>query len=132
MEEIIVQTSKRRELINITQEVEKRIKIENGICFLFVPHATCALIMNEDEPLIKADYLNLFEKLVPENQNYNHNKIDNNADSHLLSLLFKPFLIIPIKNKSLYKGTWQEIFLAEFDGPRRRKVVIIQLESAFN
>ena len=126
-EEKIINTTKRRELINITSIVEdavRRSKINNGSVLIFVPHATAALITNEDEPNIREDYLNLFERLVPENGNYAHNRIDNNADSHLLSVILKPFLVFPLKNNKLIRGTWQEIFLVELDGPRRRKIII--------
>ncbi|MGC9079679.1 MAG: secondary thiamine-phosphate synthase enzyme YjbQ, partial [Nanopusillaceae archaeon] len=120
-------TNKRREIMNITEKIREYVKkhrINNGFVIIFLPHATAAIFANEDEENIKKDYLNLLEKLVPENGNYYHNKIDNNADSHLLSSLFKQFYIIPIKNNDLYLGTWQEIFLLELDGPRKRRVFL--------
>ena len=126
-EEFYVKTNKRREVINITENIREIIKksgIKNGIILIFVPHATAGLLVNEDEENIRKDYLNLFERLVPENGKYYHNLIDNNADSHLLSSLFKQFYVLPVKNGELYKGTWQEIFLAEFDGPRERKIFV--------
>lgn len=126
--EFYIDTKNRREVINITERIREIVAtsdINNGIAVVFVPHATAGLFANEDEPNIKKDYLKLFDRLVPEKENYEHNKIDNNADSHLLSSLFKQFFIIPIKNKELLLGRWQEIFLAEFDGPRRRKVYLI-------
>jgi len=126
--EISIQTNKRREVINITDYVEKIVresKIKDGIVLVFLPHATAGLFANEDEPNIKKDYLNFFERLVPENGNYYHNQIDNNADSHLLSSIFKQFFIYPVKDGKLIRGTWQELFLAEFDGPRNRKIVVI-------
>jgi secondary thiamine-phosphate synthase enzyme len=125
--EFKIRTNKRREVINITEYVEKYVEksgISNGILLIFLPHATAGIFTNEDEENIKKDYLNLFEKIVPENENYYHNLIDNNADSHLLSSLFKQFYVLPIKDGKIYRGTWQEIFLAEFDGPRERKILI--------
>ncbi len=127
--EITLSTKHRRELINITEVVEKFVKsvnIKDGICLIFVPHATAALLCNEDEPNIREDYLRLFERLVPEEGEYSHNKIDNNADSHLLASLLKSFLVFPIKDYKLVRGTWQEVFLVELDGPRdRRRVVVL-------
>jgi secondary thiamine-phosphate synthase enzyme len=126
-EEFYVSTENRRDLKNITEKVEDivvRSGIEEGFVLVFVPHATCALFANEDEPLIREDYINLFNRLVPENENYKHNRIDDNADSHLLSALFKQFFIFPIKDGKIVKGTWQELFLAEFDGPRARRVIV--------
>jgi len=127
-EEFYVNTENRRDLKNITEDIEYIISksgIKNGIILAFVPHATCALFANEDEPRIREDYFKLFEKLVPQSEEYKHNIIDNNADSHLLSALFKQFYIFPLKDGKLVRGTWQELFLAEFDGPRARKVVIV-------
>lgn len=126
--EFYVRTSKRREIINITDEIEKIVEesnIKNGLVLIFLPHATAGLFANEDEKYIREDYLKLFEKLVPEKESYKHNIIDNNADSHLLSSLFKQFYIFPIKDGKIVRGTWQELFLAEFDGPRNRKIVTV-------
>ncbi|ADN49946.1 secondary thiamine-phosphate synthase enzyme YjbQ [Vulcanisaeta distributa] len=128
--EITIQSRRRREVINITSHIEDFIKssgIRNGIVLVFLPHATSALFANEDEPRIRRDYENLFERLVPVNGNYYHNDIDNNADAHLLSSIFKQFYVLPIVNGELIHGTWQEVFLAEFDGPRNRRVVLVAL-----
>jgi len=130
--EFFIKTSKRREIINITKYVEDIVResnIKDGIVLIFVPHATAALITNEYEPNIVKDYLNLLERLVPENGNYYHNLIDNNADSHLLSVLLKPFLIFPVKDDEIVRGTWQEILLVELDGPRNRRIVVCCLSS---
>jgi len=123
-----VRTSERREVINITDIVEedlRKSKIKDGIVLVFLPHATAGLFANEDESNIKKDYLNFFERLVPEKEDYYHNQIDNNADSHLLSSIFKQFFIYPIKDGEIVKGTWQELFLAEFDRPRKRRLLVI-------
>jgi len=123
-----IKTNRRRDVINITDIVEEDLRksgIKDGIVLVFLPHATAGLFSNEDEPNIKKDYINFFERLAPEENNYYHNEIDNNADSHLLSSLFKQFFIYPIKNGKLIRGTWQELFLAEFDGPRNRRVLVI-------
>lgn len=125
-----IETKSRREVINITKIIEEdfsKINIKNGIIIIFLPHSTAGLFANEDEYNLKNDYIYLFEKIAPENEKYHHNRIDNNGDSHLLSSLFKQFYIFPIKDGKIIKGTWQELFLAEFDGPRRRKIVIIFL-----
>lgn len=129
--EIIISTNKNRELINITEYLYKVLEesgIKNGILLVFVPHATSALFANEDEPNIRKDYLNLLEKLVPKNGNYYHNLIDNNADSHLLSMLLKQFYIFPIVDGKIVRGTWQDLFFVELDGPRSyRKILFLVL-----
>ena len=129
-QELTVKTKRRRELINITSTIEEHIRksnIRNGITLIFLPHATAALISNEDEPLIRKDYMETFEKLAPEKYSYEHNKIDNNADSHILSMIFKQYHIYPIIDGEIKRGTWQELMLAEFDGPRTRKIVIVAI-----
>lgn len=126
--EYTLKTNKRRELVNITNLVEEAVnksKIREGVVLIFLPHATCGLFANEDEDNIRKDYFNFFERLCPEKEKYYHNKIDNNADSHILSSIFKQFYIFPIKNYFIIKGTWQDLFLAEFDGPRERKIHIL-------
>lgn len=126
--EFVVETGRRREIVNITQYVENIVyesKIKEGLVLIFVPHATAALFANEDEKYIKEDYLEFFEKLASESNNYHHNIIDNNADAHLLSSIFKQFYVFPVKDGRIIRGTWQELFLAEFDGPRHRKVIVV-------
>ncbi|ADY01428.1 hypothetical protein VMUT_1223 [Vulcanisaeta moutnovskia 768-28] len=128
--EITVQSKRRREVINITNHIEDFVRdsgIRNGIVLVFLPHATSALFANEDEPRVRKDYENLFERLVPANGNYFHNEIDNNADAHLLTSIFKQFYVLPIMSGELVRGTWQEVFLAEFDGPRSRRVVLVTI-----
>ncbi|MGC8543119.1 MAG: secondary thiamine-phosphate synthase enzyme YjbQ [Vulcanisaeta sp.] len=126
--EITISSRRRREVINISGKVEEFIKdsgIKNGLVLIFLPHATAGLFANEDEPRIRKDYETLFERLVPVNGDYEHNKIDNNADAHLLAALFKQFYVLPIVNGELVRGTWQELFLADFDGPRTRRIVLV-------
>ena len=126
--ETTIHTSRRREIINIRDILQEHVaksKIRNGIALLFLPHATAALVANEDEPLIRKDYLNMLDKLAPENQRYEHNRIDNNADSHILSLILKQFYIFPVVNGEVVKGTWQDPMLLELDGPRARRLVIV-------
>ena len=129
IEEFYINTEGKRDVKNITEDVTYIISksgIRNGIAFIFVPHATCALFANEDEPRIREDYLKLFEHLIPKCR-LKHDEIDDNAGAHLLSSIFKQFFIFPIRDGRLIRGTWQELFLAEFDGPRARKVVVVVL-----
>lgn len=128
--EFTVTSRGRREVINITDHVEAAVResgVRNGLVLVFLPHATAGLFANEDEPRIRKDYEGLFERLVPENGDYEHNKIDNNADAHLLASLFKQFFVLPIIDGRIVRGTWQEILLADFDGPRTRRVVVLVL-----
>lgn len=127
METLRIKTRKRKEVVDITAEVERVVSksnIKEGICFLFVPHATAALTINESaDPNIKTDFLESLEKLIPDGI-WRHDRIDNNGAAHLKSAIIKPDLMIPIKDSRLLLGTWQAIMLCEFDGPRERKIYI--------
>ena len=119
--EFELSTSKSVEVVDITSEVEKRVK-DGKACLVFTPHATAAIILNEFEPNIKSDYEEFFSRIAK--GNWKHNAIDNNAEAHLLSALISPSIILPIKNGRLNLGTWQSIMLVELDGPRKRKVSV--------
>ena len=121
-----ISTENRYQLVDITEKVEqivKESKIENGLVLVFVPHSTCGIVLTENEKGLKNDWLKIFKKLTS-GIDFEHNKIDNNADSHLLSGLIGQGKVLPIKDGKIIRGTWQQIFLAEFDGPRERKVIV--------
>ncbi|MDD2777932.1 MAG: secondary thiamine-phosphate synthase enzyme YjbQ [Methanocellales archaeon] len=120
-----VQTSKETELVDITERVKGSIESENvnnGFCVVFSKHTTTGIIINENEPRLKEDILNMLEEIVPSDKDYLHDEIDSNAHSHLRSILLGSSVVVPIENGSLSLGTWQSIFLVELDGPRRRTV----------
>ncbi len=121
MDSFEISTTKSVEVIDITSQVEERVR-DGKACLVFTPHATAALIVNEYEPNIKFDYEEFFSRIAK--GNWRHNKIDDNAEAHLLSALISPSIIIPVKNGKLVLGTWQSIMLVELDGPRTRKVVV--------
>jgi secondary thiamine-phosphate synthase enzyme len=120
-----VQTEKRIELIDITGSVRKYLadsRIENGICVISTKHTTTSIMINENESGLVSDIMQLLEKLVPAHAGYLHDRIDNNADAHLKATLLGSSETIPVVNGELLLGTWQSIFLAEFDGPRAREI----------
>lgn len=126
IKEFYISSQKRYELVDITSEVEQLIKkgrIENGLILIFVPHSTAAIVLTESEPGLKSDWLAVLKKLVS-GIDFLHNQIDNNADSHILSGLLGQEKILAVENGKLVLGTWQQIFLAEFDGPRKRRIII--------
>jgi secondary thiamine-phosphate synthase enzyme len=126
MESFNINTKKRREFLDITNEIKKLIKtsnIKNGICIVFVPHTTCGLTINENaDPSVREDILLKLKELIPENTNYSH--IEGNSDAHISSSLLGHSLTLIIENADLKLGTWQGIYLCEFDGPRNRQVWI--------
>ena len=126
--QIYVSSSKRKELIDITSYVEQAVKesgIERGICHVFVPHATAAIIANEHESGLMNDILKALEDLVPPDKPWKHNLIDNNADAHILASIIGPSRSFPVEGGRLVRGMWQNIFVVELDGPRATRKVII-------
>ncbi len=130
-DEICISTTKNYEIIDITDEVIELVgksKIMDGLVTVFSAHTTGAIKINENEEKLMKDFDNMFEKLVPKNLNYEHNKctIDNrpNAHSHLRSMLVNSSETIPYKNGKMLLGTWQTILFIELDGPRNRKIIV--------
>jgi|SRR3972149_8135570 len=120
-----IQTKTRIELIDITDRVRALVKesgIKDGICVISTRHTTSSIIVNENERGLRTDILDMLKEIVPENKNYAHNSIDNNADSHLRAALLGMSETIPIEDGHLVLGTWQSIFFVELDGPRDRSV----------
>ena len=123
-------TTKQFELINITTEIEdfvSQAKVKNGVILVFVPHATAGLIMNEDEAGVKEDILKKILALAPEKENYQHDRIDNNARAHVISSIIGTSLILPVIEGKMIRGTWQEIFFVELDGPRSHRRMVMKI-----
>ena len=126
-DKIYLNTSKRMEILDFTLEVQKLIeksKLSNGIVNLYSKHSTSAIVVNENESGLLEDFENILSSIVPDNNSYKHDIIDNNADSHLRSLFLGPSETIPFSDEKLTLGTWQSIFFIELDGPRKRTVEI--------
>ncbi|MDD2927489.1 MAG: secondary thiamine-phosphate synthase enzyme YjbQ [Candidatus Omnitrophica bacterium] len=130
MEKINLKTSRRVELMDITAKVQQavdKLKVNNGVCFVFCPHTTAGLAINENaDPSVKSDIINTLNKLIPPDAGYAHS--EGNADSHVKSSLFGPALSIFIENGSLMLGTWQAVYFCESDGPRPREVWLKVIE----
>lgn len=121
-----VQTRGRVEFRDLTSQIEKFIaesQIRNGVCVVFTPHTTAAILINENaDPALHRDFDDFLKRLAPARGDYAHN--DGNCDSHLKSAVIGPSKTLLIENGRLVLGTWQGIFLCEFDGPRRRAVKV--------
>lgn len=130
MERINIKTSQRIDLLDITDKVQNTVeksKAKNGICFIFCPHTTAGLTINENaDPEVRRDIINSLNKLIPENAAYAHS--EGNADSHVKSSLFGSALTVFVENNKLALGTWQGIYFCESDGPRSREVWVKILE----
>lgn len=124
MEKISVKTAKRIDLIDITDSIQNLVsknKVKDGVCFIFCPHTTAGLTINENaDPSVRRDIINALNKIVPENAGYAHS--EGNADSHVKSSILGSSLTIFIEDGQLAFGTWQGIYFCEGDGPRSREV----------
>jgi secondary thiamine-phosphate synthase enzyme len=111
-------------LVDITARVEqitRKSTIEEGICYIFVPHTTAGITINENaDPTVQSDILRELEKIVPWRDNYSH--AEGNAAAHIKASLMGSSQTVFLSSARLQLGTWQGIYLAEFDGPRNRQV----------
>ena len=118
---------KRMDIVDITKEVSNIVSesnIKEGICNIYTPHATAAITINENaDPNVGVDIQNALQQLVPEGK-WLHDRVDGNADAHIKASIIGSSESIPIKDGELLLGTWQDIFLCCFDGPRNRKIII--------
>lgn len=126
--EIFVSSIRKEQLIDITSEIYKVVidsKVKNGLCTIFIPHATAGIIINESaDPEIEHDILKALSIMVPKHETWRHDRIDNNAVAHIKASIVGPSVAIPVKNGKLQLGTWQCIFVADFDGPRERRIIV--------
>jgi len=128
--EFTFETHERIELIDITHKVEEIVKnsgVDEGICVIHAPHATAAIILNENENGLLSDIRNyIFDEFF--SRKYEHNRIDNNGAAHLASVVLGSTKVIPINNGKLLRGTWQNILFVELDGPRSLRKVIVWIQ----
>lgn len=126
MEKLSVKTNSRTELIDITAKVQAVVSkggVKSGVCFVYCPHTTAGLTINENaDPSVKKDITDTFNKLIPASRAYAHN--EGNSDSHIKAAVFGSALTIFIEGGVLQLGIWQGIYFCEGDGPRSREVWI--------
>ncbi len=122
---INVKSKNRTELVNVTESVQKEVSesgIRNGICYLYVPHTTAAITINEGaDPSVKRDILQTLNRLVPKDHNYAH--MEGNSDAHIKSSAVGASGFVLIEEGKLVLGTWQSIYFCDFDGPRHRRLL---------
>lgn len=126
MQSIQVKTSRRTQLVDITQDVQRIVSalgIRAGTCFLYLPHTTAGIIINEHaDPDVASDAEGTLDRLVPMAGPYRHT--EGNSDSHVKTMLAGGTQFVFVEEGKLALGRWQGIFLAEFDGPRERRVYV--------
>ena len=128
MQEMLrIKTSKSQEVVDITGQVAKvlaRSRRDEGICTVFVRHATAAIIINENaDPGFRLDVVRALDRLFPQGI-WEHDKVDDNGAAHLKAMILGPSETVPIREGRLLLGTWQGIALVECDGPREREIVV--------
>jgi len=121
-------TTTRRDLINITDQIEalvKRSGVQEGLCLVSAMHITAGIWVNDDEEGLWEDFWELLERLVPSGKNYKHHLTgEDNGDAHLKRTMAGHQATLPITKGTLDLGPWEQIFYAEFDGRRKKRVVV--------
>ncbi len=128
-EELWFNTSKRREYINITPSVEeavKKSKVKEGLCLVNAMHITASVFINDDEAGLHRDFEGWLENLAPEkpHSQYDHNGYEDNADAHLKRQIMGREVVVAITEGKLDFGPWEQIFYGEFDGKRKKRVLV--------
>ena len=119
----------RRQLLNITPQVEEALQesgIREGLCLVNAMHISASVFINDDEPGLHADFEKWLEKLAPEkpHSQYAHNRGEDNADAHLKRTLMGREVVVAVSRGRLDFGPWEQIFYGEFDGMRRKRVLV--------
>jgi len=127
---ITLSTNEKYQLVDLTETVEKIVsesQVANGLCLVHASHATAAIVCNEHEGGLIHDILRKVEEIFPPSAGYLHDRIDDNASGHIASALIGASRTFPIEGGQLVRGTWQNIFLLELDGPRSRRTVNVHI-----
>jgi secondary thiamine-phosphate synthase enzyme len=112
-----------KDITGLVQKVVTESGVQEGTCFLFVPHTTAAILINEnDDSALQKDLDNFLKALAPRDANYHHN--DGNCDSHLKAAVIGNSKSLLVEGGRLILGRWQGVFFCDFDGPRRRELKI--------
>ena len=123
---LTVRTGSRTELLDLTSRIEDLVRasgVSEGLCHLFVPHTTAGVTINENaDPSVQSDILMVLNKVISDREAYRHG--EGNSPAHIKASLMGPDLTVLVSQGSLLLGTWQGVYLCEFDGPRTRKVHI--------
>lgn len=125
-----ISTKKKFEIIDITLEINEFLddfSVDEGIVNIFSKHSTSAIVVNENEEGLLKDFKKLLNDLILEDNSYLHDKIDNNASSHLKSFFLSSSENIPVSNGKLNLGFWQSVFFIELDGPRKNREIVLSV-----
>ncbi|HVC08471.1 MAG TPA: secondary thiamine-phosphate synthase enzyme YjbQ [Elusimicrobiota bacterium] len=126
-EYLFFHTPKRRELVNITQKIADLVsksKVREGLCLVSAMHITAGIWVNDEESGLKQDFMELLDRLAPEGDYRHHQTGEDNGDAHLKRTLVGHQTTFPVTEGRLDLGPWEQIFYAEFDGRRQKRVVV--------
>ena len=134
MRETVVRSDRRTQLIEITAQVQDALQggADGGAALVYVPHTTAGVTINERaDPDVARDFETALERIVGDDWGWRHVEAgEENAPSHIRASLMSPQVLVPLERGRLRLGTWQGIFLCEFDGPRQRRVYVTTLAHA--
>lgn len=123
-ETFTVSTGSRMEFVDITGQIQKEVSrsgTSDGVCYIYNPHTTAGLTINEGaDPAVQDDIVAVLKKVIPMNHPYKH--MEGNSPAHIMASLMGSSVTVFVEDGRLVLGTWQKIFFCEFDGPRSRKV----------
>ncbi len=126
MKVLSIKSKQRQEFIVLDQKLQSVIEesgVKEGVLFLYVPHTTAAVTINENaDPDVVLDLKNHLDKMIPHNGGFRH--MEGNSDAHIKSSLMGPSLTCFVSDGRLVSGTWQSVYFCEFDGPRNRKLYV--------
>ena len=122
------ETRKRRDLVHITEDVARAVEksgVQEGLALVSAMHITAGIFVNDDEGGLHEDIWDWLQTLAPAGPDYKHHRTgEDNGDAHLKSLLVHHEVTLPITKGKLDLGTWQRVFYAEFDGQRKKRVIV--------
>ena len=123
MEILLVKTTQKKQIIDITDEINDRLPDASGLCHLFLKHTTAGITTADLDPGTDLDMLDAFEAMMPK-LNYRHPHDPSHVGDHIMSSMIGSSLTVPFENGQLILGTWQRVVLADLDGPREREITI--------
>lgn len=125
-----VYTKSKQQLVEVTSKIRERVRrsgVKSGVCIIYVPHTTAGVLVNENaDPSVAKDILDALNRLIPVEGDYSH--FEGNAHAHIKASIVGHSITLPVENGEPVLGTWQGIFLCEFDGPRRRRILVKVLD----
>ena len=131
MKTLEIETRSKTDFREVTEEIQRAVEsagVKSGLCQVFVPHTTAGIMVNEHaDPSVVQDIAECLDRLVPQRGNYRH--AEGNAAAHIKASLVGDSLALIIEDGKIMLGTWQGVFLCEFDGPRRRRIAVNVIES---